>query len=172
LPTRQTGLFEQRELQSSSDSDETYFANFDGLCEPINPGGVATYGIIIKKGEETIFEGGGLAFAKPWSDEASNNVAEYSAAIRALEWLSMSKLQDSPIVLRGDSRLIINQLRRDFKVKATRIKILHQRAMALLKEFRNLKLEWVDRSKNAEADRLSRLAYRKFRTETKSARLS
>jgi hypothetical protein len=28
-------------------------------------------------------------------------------------------------------------------------------------------LEWVDRSKNAEADRLSRMAYRKYRSETR-----
>jgi ribonuclease HI len=172
LPTRQTRLSEESAPQSTFDSKETYFANFDGLCEPVNPGGVATYGIIIKKGGETVFEDGGLAFAKPWSDEASNNVAEYSAAIRALEWLSMNKLQDSPIVLRGDSSLIINQLRSEFKVKGARIKLLHQRAVTLLEEFRNLKLEWVDRSKNAEADRLSRLAYRKFRTESKTARSS
>lgn len=157
-----------RDGQFTLDHGETYFANFDGLCEPRNPGGIATYGVIVRKGNETVFEDSGLAFAKPWSKEASNNVAEYSAAIRALEWLSKSQLQKSPVVLRGDSRLIINQLRGEFKVKAPRLRELHLRAMSLLKEFSDLKLEWVDRSRNAEADLLSRRAYYRFKSETKT----
>lgn len=153
-------------FQTTFEFRDIYFAFFDGLCEPINPGGVATYGVVIRRGNETVFEDSGLAFARPWTKEASNNVAEYSAAIRALEWLSKNGLRQSPIVLRGDSRLIVNQLKGEFKVKAARIKDLHRRAANLLREFQNIRLEWVDRSKNAEADRLSRLAYRKFRRET------
>jgi ribonuclease HI len=142
-------------------------AYFDGLCEPINPKGVATYGIVIQREGQIVHEDSGLAFAKPWSTEATNNVAEYSAVIHALEWLKVNGLQDSPIVLRGDSRIIINQLGGKFKVKAPRLKGLHERAAKLVKEFKNLRLEWVDRSKNSEADRLSRVAYRKFRIESK-----
>jgi ribonuclease HI len=159
---------EKESFQITIDFQETYYANFDGLCEPLNPGGVATYGIVIRKGEDVVFEDSGLAFAKPWTKEATNNVAEYSAAIRALEWLTKNKLQDSPIVLRGDSRLIVNQLRGEFKVKAPGLKELHLRALKLLREFRKIKLEWIDRSRNAEADRLSRLAYRKFKAETRT----
>jgi ribonuclease HI len=158
--------------QTTLDSSEATIAYFDGLCEPINPKGVATYGVVVKKQDKTLFADSGLAFAKPWSQEASNNVAEYSAAIHALEWLKKNGLQDSPVVLRGDSRLIINQLRGRFKVKAPRIKGLHERAAKLLSEFHNLRLEWVDRSKNSEADRLSRLAYRKYRMESKQRTVS
>ena len=161
-----TGRFAEEE-QFTLDRGETYFANFDGLCEPRNPGGVATYGLVIRKGNKIVFEDSGLAFAKPCTIEASNNVAEYSAAIKALEWLSNNGLQRSPIFLRGDSRLIINQLKGEFKVKATRLRALHGRAISLLREFSNLKLEWVDRSKNAEADLLSRRAYYRFKSETR-----
>jgi len=143
--------------------DDPYIVYFDGLCEPKNPGGVATYGVVVKKEGKTIFEGSGLAFAKPWTDEASNNVAEYSALIRALEWLRKHEMQASPIIVRGDSRLIINQMSGLFKVKAKRILELHQRASKLLSEFKDLHLEWVDRSRNSEADRLSRFAYYKFK---------
>ena len=76
------------------------------------------------------------------------------------------------MILRGDSRLIINQLRGKFKVKAARIKGLHERAAKLLSEFHNLKLEWVERSKNSEADRLSRVAYRKYKMESKQRAVS
>jgi len=109
-----------------------------------------------------VFQDAGLAYAKPWSNEASNNVAEYSALIRGLEWLKRSNLQSEQIIVRGDSRLIINQLNKVFKVKAKRILELYLRATELLSEFKDLKLEWVDRSQNKEADLLSRIAYRSY----------
>ena len=148
--------------QEKIDFTDPIVVYFDGLCEPKNPGGVATYGVIVKKDGATIFESSGLAYAKPWTDEASNNVAEYSALIHALEWLRKNEMQASPIIIRGDSRLIINQVRGVFKVKAKRILELHKRAARLLSEFKNVHLEWVDRSRNAEADRLSRIAYRRY----------
>lgn len=158
--------------QQRIDWSETYVAYFDGLCEPINPGGVATYGIVIKKADRTLFQDCGLAFAKPWSKEASNNVAEYSAAIHALEWLKREELEKSRTILRGDSRLIINQLKGKFKTKAPRIIDLYRRASNLITEFSDLKLEWVERSKNQEADTLSRMAYRKYSKEFLRARSS
>ena len=153
------------DLQLTVDWSETYICYFDGLCEPINPGGIATYGIVIKKGGENIHEESGLAFAKPWSKEATNNVAEYSAAIHALEWLKKGGLANSPAVLRGDSRLIIRQLRGEYKVKAPRIVELYRHASKLLTEFSSLRLQWVDRSKNKEADLLSRIAYHRYKKE-------
>jgi ribonuclease HI len=162
--------FHEIDAQVVLDIDETYFANFDGLCEPLNPGGVATYGVIIRKGTQVVFQESGLASAKPWSKEASNNVAEYSAAIRALQWFSENGLEKAPIVFRGDSKLIINQLNGTFKVKAPRIVELHRQAAALLAQFSNIRLEWVDRSKNSEADILSRIAYRKYRAESRPRR--
>ena len=154
------------DTQRKIDFIDPIIVYFDGLCEPKNPGGVATYGVVVKKEGMTIFEGSGLAYAKPWTDEASNNVAEYSALIHALEWLRKNEMEASPMIVRGDSRLIINQMKGVFKVKARRILELHQRASKLLSEFKNLRLEWVDRSRNAEADRLSRFAYRKYKKKS------
>lgn len=133
---------------------------FDGLCEPKNPGGVATYGIVIRQGSESIYEESGLADAEPYSDEASNNVAEYSAIIHALEWLEKNDHLESEVVLRGDSKLIINQLTGVYKVKSLRIIELHHAAKKLLQKFTSLRLEWVNRELNQEADRLSRIAYK------------
>lgn len=141
---------------------DSIFVYFDGLCEPKNPGGVATFGVVVKRGEETIFEDSGIAFAEPWTAEASNNVAEYSAIIHGLEWLDLNHLNSSCIVLRGDSRLVVNQLLGLFKVKAMRIVELYQRAVKLLARFKDIHIEWVERSKNKEADLLSRIAYSKY----------
>jgi ribonuclease HI len=144
------------------------YVYFDGLCEPKNPGGIATYGIIIQKDNgETIHEESGLADAKPWSEDASNNAAEYSAVVRALEWLDKNAHHDTPVILRGDSKLVINQLKGEFKVKSLRIIELYDKAKKLLSRFGNLRIEWVERERNQDADRLSRIAYKKYLREDK-----
>lgn len=147
---------------TTASENNPLFVYFDGLCEPRNPGGVATYGIVIQRNGKTIYEDGGLAEAEPWTDDASNNVAEYSAVIKALEWLDQNEKHDSSVIIRGDSKLIVNQLNGKFKVKSLRIIELHHKAKKLLSKFRHLKIEWVDRSLNEEADRLTRIAYKKY----------
>ena len=155
--------FRKRNYENQSDESCTIYLNFDGLCEPVNPGGIATYGVIVRRGKVHLLEDSGLAFAKPWSDEASNNVAEYSALIKGLEWLKANDFFGSQIIVRGDSSLVINQINGKFKVKAKRILELNKRAKDLIQQFRNLKFDWVDRSQNKEADRLSREAYRRIK---------
>lgn len=155
----------QRTHESKADDKDTIYLNFDGLCEPVNPRGIATYGVVVRKGKVHLLEDCGLAFAKPWSDEASNNVAEYSALIKGLEWLKAHGFFDSQIIVRGDSSLVINQINGRFKVKAKRILEFHRRARDLIQQFRNMRFEWVDRSQNKEADSLTREAYRKTKRE-------
>jgi ribonuclease HI len=81
--------------------------------------------------------------------------------------MKKNNLQAAPIILRGDSRLIVNQLNKTFKVKAKRIVELHAKATLLLSEFKTARLEWVDRSKNKEADLLSRIAYHRYKKSVK-----
>lgn len=154
------------------DSKDVIIVNFDGLCEPKNPGGIATYGFVIYRSGRKIHQEYGIAYARPWSDEASNNVAEYSAVIHALEWLKGHDYLESPIILRGDSRLVVNQISGIFKVKATRIVELYERTMKILAQFSKIKVEWVERSLNKEADLLSRIAYSKFVKSKKSTNRS
>ncbi len=155
------------EANSRDDSQSKVIeVHFDGLCEPRNPGGVATYGVVIKMDGKKIFEECGLAEAKPWTNEASNNVAEYSALIRGLEWLKEHDLQRHKIVLLGDSKLVVNQLNGKFKVKAPRLVELYKRAMDLIATFKDIEVKWIDRSLNSDADLLSRIAYRKYLKST------
>jgi ribonuclease HI len=150
-------------IDKKTDHEEGIVVYFDGLCEPVNPGGIATYGVVIRKGSQILFEENGLAEAEPWSDDASNNVAEYSALIRGLRWLKENGYSSSNVLVKGDSRLVVNQLRGDFKVKAPRIVTLFHQAKELISSFKNFQIQWIERSENSEADLQSRIAYSKFR---------
>jgi hypothetical protein len=58
----------------------------DGLCEPVNPGGTATYGFVIQDDSGTIFaRRAGLVRKGPGM---SNNVAEYAALREVLLFLA------------------------------------------------------------------------------------
>jgi len=58
--------------------------NIDGLCQPINPGGIACYAFIIRSNGRTMHSGYGIA-GEPFSKDSTNNVAEYTALAKALE---------------------------------------------------------------------------------------
>nr|3ALY_A Chain A, Crystal Structure of RNase HI from Sulfolobus tokodaii with C-terminal deletion [Sulfurisphaera tokodaii str. 7]3ALY_B Chain B, Crystal Structure of RNase HI from Sulfolobus tokodaii with C-terminal deletion [Sulfurisphaera tokodaii str. 7] len=127
---------------------------FDGLCEPKNPGGIATFGFVIYLDNRKI-EGYGLA-EKPFSINSTNNVAEYSGLICLME--TMLRLGISSPIIKGDSQLVIKQMNGEYKVKAKRIIPLYEKAIELKKKL-NATLIWVPREENKEADRLSRVAY-------------
>lgn len=131
---------------------------FDGLCEPVNPGGVGAYGYVIyrddrpiKKGCRVIGEGKGM----------TNNVAEYSALLRALEWLNAEGITDE-LVIKGDSKLVINQLSGAWQVKSQTSMEFVPKIKSLL-QGREVRFVWIPREENSEADMLSRMAYRRYR---------
>ena len=135
-------------------------AYFDGLCEPINPGGVATYGFVIYSGSGIkVSYGYGVTAVGYKGDYATNNVAEYSGAIEALK--ELRRLEAKQPILRGDSRLVVKQLRGEWRVRSLKLKPLYLRAKELVEELNTL-LEWIPRERNEEADRLSRLAFKEF----------
>jgi ribonuclease HI len=141
-------------------------AYFDGLCDP-NPGGVATYGFVVRKDGKKLQEGHGLA-GKPKSPQATNNVAEYTGLIKALEWLLDQKIS-GPVVVRGDSDLIIRQVKGEYKVKSPLLAPLHRQAVDLLDQLPEVRLEWVPRERNADADRLTNLAYAEYQGKSMKA---
>jgi ribonuclease HI len=136
--------------------------NFDGLCEPINPKGIACYGFVIYKNGEKIHEEGGFIGAGMFGDDVSNNVAEYMALIKGLEWLIRNGMTDDEVIVYGDSRLIIYQLNNLYAVRAYRIIPLYERVQKLIPLFKKIIFKWIPREENVEADRLSRKAYNEF----------
>ena len=84
---------------------------------------------------------------------ATNNVAEYSAALAGLRLAAKHGARQ--ILLRSDSRLLIEQLAGRFKVKNPTLIRLHEEARDLIKGFDTVALEHVPREQNTEADRLA-----------------
>jgi ribonuclease HI len=84
---------------------------------------------------------------------ATNNVAEYRAAIEGLR--AASDRGARRVLLRADSRLLIEQLAGRFRVKNPTLQRLHQEARAEMKRFDDVALEHVGRELNADADRLA-----------------
>jgi probable phosphoglycerate mutase len=84
---------------------------------------------------------------------ATNNVAEYTAAIRGLE--RARDLGATQVLLRSDSRLLIEQLAGRWKVKNPTLQLLHHEARSLIKQFEEVRFEHVRRERNVEADALA-----------------
>ena len=84
---------------------------------------------------------------------ATNNVAEYTAAIRGLE--RARELDATHVLLRSDSRLLIEQLAGRWKVKHPTLQRLHREARSLIEEFEEVRFEHVRRERNVEADALA-----------------
>jgi ribonuclease HI len=84
---------------------------------------------------------------------ATNNVAEYTAAIEGLR--RAAGLGAREVVLRSDSRLLVQQLLGRFKVKHPVLQRLHQEAESVLIGFDRARIEHVARERNRDADRLA-----------------
>jgi ribonuclease HI len=140
---------------------------FDGLCQPVNPGGIACYAFLIRHDGKIIYSEYGLA-AKPYSKDSTNNVAEYTALIKALEWLSRNQMHES-IRIKSDSKLVVSQINGEYKVKSKRIVPLYKQAMSLKNSFPSIEIAWVPREENREADALTNRAYREAITSAARA---
>jgi len=133
---------------------------FDGLCQPVNPGGIACYAFVVKSNGKIIHSDYGVA-GEPFSKDSTNNVAEYTALAKALEWLVASNLVSDKVVINSDSQLVVNQLEGNYKVKAKRIIPVYRQVLLLKRKFSDVEISWVPREKNREADRLTNIAYNK-----------
>jgi len=133
----------------------------DGLCEPRNPGGTATFGWVARRDGELVGSDCGVVAKGP---SATNNLAEYTAIIEALRWLEANGFADERVVVRSDSQLAIRQLDGTYCVRSAAIRPLWQQASQLAKRFSLMCFEWVPRESNKEADELTRVAYAESRT--------
>ncbi|RLF13186.1 MAG: hypothetical protein DRN06_08975, partial [Thermoprotei archaeon] len=63
------------------------------------------------------------------------------------------------VLVRGDSKLVINQLLGAWALRSPRLAPIHRAIREVAGKFRSVRLEWVPREMNEEADALSRKAY-------------
>jgi ribonuclease HI len=83
---------------------------------------------------------------------ATNNVAEYTALIRALEKAAELGLRRPAIF--SDSELMVKQFNGEYSVKNADLKDLYDEARALARRFDSVTLSHVRRADNKRADQL------------------
>lgn len=121
-------------------------AYFDGGSRG-NPG-PAGWGAYIVNDDGTV-----LAELSGALGVATNNVAEYTGLIAALQWAVDNDV--TAMAVKGDSLLIVEQMRGNYKVKNEGLKPLHMKARMLVMQIGNVSFAHVPRDKNKDADRLS-----------------
>jgi len=90
---------------------------------------------------------------------ATNNVAEYRAAIAGLE--KALELGARSVELRADSELLVHQINGRYRVKNAGLRPLHAKVSELLGRFERWSARHIPREKNARADALAGAAAKK-----------
>ena len=84
---------------------------------------------------------------------ATNNQAEYTAVLEGLR--RALELGASDVLVRSDSRLLVEQLSGRFRVKNPTLQRLHKEVRDVARSFSKVRYEHVPRERNTEADRLA-----------------
>jgi ribonuclease HI len=129
--------------------DEVLNLDFDGGSRG-NPG-PAGIGVVVRAADRTP-----LVTLGRYVGRATNNVAEYKALITVLR--EAKKLGAKRIHVKGDSELIIRQMKGEYRVKSEDLRPLFEEASQLVDEFEQVRFEHNLRGHNALADKLANLA--------------
>jgi len=146
----------QNVMPAPAQAKETYLAWFDGTCKPVNPGGTASFGVVIKDNAGTAllkqhgFVGKGKAM--------SNNVAEYAGVLHILKYLSSRS--PGRMTIYGDSNVVINQLNGRWRIRKGLYLAIATETKELLADLRGqgwqISFCWLPREQNEECDALLR----------------
>jgi len=121
---------------------------FDG-CSKGNPGEAGAGAVIYKNGEEiwsnAVFVG----------DKETNNVAEYTGLLIGLNQAVTLGIKE--LHVKGDSLLVIKQMRGEYKVSSESIKTQYKLAKTITKKIPKIEFKHVYREFNKRADELSNL---------------
>ena len=111
-----------------------------------NPGPAAA-GFTLSDAAGTQLQAKGLVLGR-----ATNNVAEYTGLVKALE--AASQIGAEQLVVFSDSELLVRQINGQYKVKSKLIKPFYEQAVSLLGRFGSWQVRHVLRENNTEADKL------------------
>ena len=140
-------MIRENELSNLDENkSKPYQAFFDGSSRG-NPG-PSKIGYLIMDSNGSIVASKAISVG-----DGTNNEAEYLALIELLGTLCELKIND--VIIQGDSKLVVNQVAGDWKVKNERLKILNQKAKLLLYDIPSWKLEWIPRKNNYLANKLA-----------------
>jgi ribonuclease HI len=139
----------------------TFIINVDGAARG-NPGPAAFAFVIEADGKLHTEECGCL-------EPTTNNIAEYTALVRALR--RAAELGGKELLIRSDSELLVKQMNGIYKVKNAHLRQLHDEAQLLIRQFDSVKLVHVPRSQNSHPDRLCNQALDGAKPDGKSSAL-
>src|SRR5262245_45008732 len=140
--TQQTSLFNK---PVPARGPFAIIANIDGGARG-NPG-PAAFGVVIRNAKGEV-----LAELAEYLGSQTNNVAEYSGLLAALDYAVREKYPSMKVL--SDSELMVRQMRGQYKVENPALKELFDRAQALVRKLEHFSIEHVLREQNKDADRL------------------
>lgn len=125
-----------------------YELYFDG-CSKGNPGPGGAGAVLYKNGEEI------------WADSVfvgkrvTNNQSEYTGIILGLNYVINQQPEIKTLFVKGDSLLVIKQMRGEYKVNSANLLEMHNTVKALANNLDKIEYEHVYRNDNKRADALS-----------------
>ena len=147
--------------RSANGSWESCIAYIDGGSRG-NPG-VAGYGVLLVDEQ-----GQSLASLSEGLGIKTNNVAEYSALVAALQFSVSQKC--SKLKVLADSELLVRQIKGEYRVRNPELKVLFEQARSLIARLKSFSIVHIPREQNREADRLANLAMDENRKNEGSTR--
>jgi len=120
-----------------------------------NPGPAGSGAVVRDEAGKIIIE------VSEFLGNTTNNVAEYTGILRALEKLGEHLGIDAPkasVVVKMDSMLVVKQMNGEYKIKHPNLIPLAHRVKELGKQFKSISFAHVYREHNKEADKLANLA--------------
>src|SRR5260370_36491781 len=125
-------------------SKDTWTIHIDGASRG-NPGPSACAFVIARPGEAP------LEHAQRLSD-TTNNVAEYTALLQALQ--RASELGGRRLSILSDSELLVKQINGEYRVKNADLRVLYAQVQDLLSKFDKVSVRHIPREQNGVADAL------------------
>jgi len=144
----------------------TYTLYFDGSSKS-NPGLAGAGAVLYDENNNEIW-----CVSKKVGDKETNNYAEYYALVIGLEECLQRSIQQSiqqknlkHLIVKGDSLLVIKQMKGEYKVKSENLLSLYKKAKELQEELQKeldscIEFIHVYRSENKRADELSNNFYK------------
>lgn len=130
-------------MSTPSDS-RAWIIHTDGAARG-NPGPAAYSFTIERPGEDDVEESAVLG-------DTTNNIAEYTALVRALK--RAKAMNGKKLTIHSDSELMVKQMRGEYKVKNEGLRALFDEARSLARAFENVAYVHVRREQNKRADQL------------------
>ncbi len=111
-----------------------------------NPGPAAVGVVILDENNNIISE------TEKFIGQATNNFAEYSALIEALNLLK--EIDAYRVIFYTDSSLVYSQIKGIWKIKSPELKLLNEHAKKMLEKLPDYNFVLIPREKNKNADKL------------------